>query len=54
MSRTPQFNPLAPVPNPTASQLRDREMKDLIKADVIRTCQEFNYFRQQTTRDRLQ
>lgn len=28
-------------------------MKDLIKADVVRTCQEFSYFRQQSTKDIL-
>lgn len=45
---------MAPVSNPTAAQLRDREMKELIKADVVRTCQEFPYFRLQTTKDTLQ
>ena len=32
----------------------EREMKDLIKADVNRTCQEFEYFRKQETKDLLQ
>ena len=48
------FNPLAPVQNPTAAQLRDREMKDLIKADVHRTCQEFAYFRSDRVKQQLQ
>jgi TBC1 domain family protein 5 len=47
------FNPLAPVQNPSKQQLRDRETKELIKQDVIRTCQEFSYFRLQTTKDLL-
>ena len=28
-------------------------MKDLIKADVIRTCQEFSYFKKTSTKDTL-
>jgi hypothetical protein len=31
----------------------EREMKDLIKNDVNRTCQEFEYFRRQETKEIL-
>lgn len=47
------FNPLAPVPNPSKAQLKDRETKELIKQDVLRTLQEFEYFKRTSTRDTL-
>jgi TBC1 domain family protein 5 len=47
------FNPLAPVPNPSKAQLKDRETKELIKQDVLRTLQEFEYFKRASTRDTL-
>jgi len=37
------FNPLANLNNPELR--REREMRDLIKADVLRTCQEYEFFR---------
>ena len=41
------FNPLAPAPKKQADGPVDSEkaMRDLIKQDVNRTCQEFQYFR---------
>jgi len=37
------FNPLANLNNPELR--KEREIRDIIKADVLRTCQEFEYFR---------
>lgn len=40
-----KFNPLAPVKmDKDDKSVTEREMKDLIKQDVSRTLQEFNYF----------
>ena len=45
------FNPLANLGS--VELKKEREMRDLIKADVLRTCQEFEYFRRQSTKDSL-
>jgi hypothetical protein len=49
------FNPLAPTPVAKADGPADSEkaMRDLIKQDVNRTCQEFAYFREKSTKDAL-
>ena len=48
------FNPLAPEPVKVDGPVdSDKAMRDLIKQDVNRTCQEFEYFREKTTKDAL-
>jgi TBC1 domain family protein 5 len=47
------FNPLAPQTNNDPQMNAERDMKDIIKQDVIRTNQEFAYFKRQTTKDLL-
>ena len=38
------FNPLAPQVQKDTSVLIEKEMRELIKQDVVRTNQEFEYF----------
>jgi len=49
------FNPLAPpsVIEKDPEAMREKEMRELVKQDVDRTCQEFAYFRKQSTKDAL-
>lgn len=49
-----KFNPLAPPKvEKDDKATAEREMKDLIKQDVSRTLQEFNYFTKIETKDLL-
>jgi hypothetical protein len=46
------FNPLAPPSTKTDTKAtEEREMRDLIKTDVRRTLQEYDYFHQQSIKD---
>ena len=52
--QTKNFNPLAPAKTSQDDKASaEKEMKDLIKQDVSRTLQEFNYFHRVETKDLL-
>ena len=55
ISKGKVFNPLAPPSMQEDDKATtEREMRDLIKTDVRRTCQEYDYFRSDKTKDLLQ
>lgn len=53
MDKKKVFNPLAPSVQKDPAALIEKEMRELIKQDVVRTNQEFDYFQKQTTKDML-
>ena len=53
-SKTKNFNPLAPPKEDNdIKAVQEREMKDLIKVDVHRTLQEFDYFHKVEVKDSM-